>query len=991
MSGVDPDALWGLVVTAGLADATRIQALRREFEGLPFPPGAQPMAAAELAARWLVKRGIVTPWQAKRLLRGESGPFFVGDYRLLDRLEAPAPNAFRARHEPTGREVSLVVLATKRCVPEVWADIVQRTKAAHAARDPVLVRTLALEKADKQRFIVCEPVGGGPMAEQLAARGPLPPAEAAAVTLEVARAVAHLHRLGCVHGGISLDALWREPPPVNAQGHDGPVRLLQFPLAGDPHVVPPKPAVESPEAIALLGGRASFIAPELARGTRPADTRSDVYSLGCVFHALLTGALPCWQGDPARTLSQALTTGPAALGADVPVELATLVGYMTARDPARRYPTAVEAADAIAMSLGQPPLSNQLPAQQPFFAGGGPGEQAAPADEPADPPAPLVTVTAPRRPVAAKPRGRGHGLALGGLGLLAATVAVASAVLWMRPQRVAKPRVNTTTGATADPRGADNPPGSGPTAAPVAEPGAGAPLSPDAAAPPPAPGSATDPGGSTAAVVRLVDGTAGTEGTTALWAAPGAAGPPPRLAHLPPGAQLMLLARPAALLATAEGRLFLRATGPDVEAALDALSRLCGTPADQLEVVQVGWRDDAAGPSRDTGGLTLGAVAWGAKPLPVGTDEAVRAIAWGERQAREISGETIYPGEPLTFWLPRRHAGRALVMGPEPLVEELVAAEAAGGVAGGGGVEASLPRDLEILVDGLDSGRHVTLLGSPAWLVQDGSHALGGPLARLVDPLARFFGEGVRAAALGLQFGDTSYAELDVVAPTDTRAERLAAALGERIVALPAAAEAYCNALDPHPFGRRLVMRLPRMLEVLADNLRAGGEGPLAIVNCHLPPHAAHNLALAVELALAQTPASAAPAVAATTPAPAATGAREKLARRITLTFTRDTLEKSIQMLAEETGLPMEILGGDLQLEGITKNQSFGLDERDKPAEEILRRILANSNPDGKLVYVIRNTDGMETLAITTRAAATKRGDTLPPGFDPPPRGDTTR
>ena len=131
--------------------------------------------------------------------------------------------------------------------------------------------------------------------------------------------------------------------------------------------------------------------------------------------------------------------------------------------------------------------------------------------------------------------------------------------------------------------------------------------------------------------------------------------------------------------------------------------------------------------------------------------------------------------------------------------------------------------------------------------------------------------------------------------------------------------------------------------------------------------------------------------MAAATPAPAVTGAREKLARRITLTFTRDTLEKSIQMLAEETGLPMEILGGDLQLEGITKNQSFGLDERDKPAEEILRRILANSNPDGKLVYVIRTKDGMETLEITTRAAAAKRGDTLPPGFDPPAPGDTTR
>jgi hypothetical protein len=77
----------------------------------------------------------------------------------------------------------------------------------------------------------------------------------------------------------------------------------------------------------------------------------------------------------------------------------------------------------------------------------------------------------------------------------------------------------------------------------------------------------------------------------------------------------------------------------------------------------------------------------------------------------------------------------------------------------------------------------------------------------------------------------------------------------------------------------------------------------------------------------------------------------------------------------------MEILGGDLQLEGITKNQSFGLDEKDKTADEILRVILAKSNPDGKLVYIVKEQDGEEWVLITTRAAVEKRGDTLPPAY----------
>ena len=72
-----------------------------------------------------------------------------------------------------------------------------------------------------------------------------------------------------------------------------------------------------------------------------------------------------------------------------------------------------------------------------------------------------------------------------------------------------------------------------------------------------------------------------------------------------------------------------------------------------------------------------------------------------------------------------------------------------------------------------------------------------------------------------------------------------------------------------------------------------------------------------------------------------------------------------------------------LQLEGITKNQSFGLDEKNKPADEILRNIMLKANPDGKLVYVVKSKQpgGEEVLLITTRAAAGKRGDTLPPEF----------
>ena len=226
---------------------------------------------------------------------------------------------------------------------------------------------------------------------------------------------------------------------------------------------------------------------------------------------------------------------------------------------------------------------------------------------------------------------------------------------------------------------------------------------------------------------------------------------------------------------------------------------------------------------------------------------------------------------------------------------------------------------------------------------------------------------------------NATYLEIDCRPPAGTTAARLAKDIAAKIEALAETVEEYCNALDPHPHGLKLVRRLPMMLAAVAGNLRSGGEGRGAVVNCLLPEHAAHNLALAAELAIEQTPGAAARAVSAPAVGPAS--AADRLQRKMSLAFPSDTLERTVQMIADEIGLPIEILGKDFELDGITKNQSFGLDERNQTVDAILRKILARSDPGGKLVYVVRNKNGVESIEITTRAAAAKRGDTLPPGF----------
>ncbi|MFM8893169.1 MAG: hypothetical protein ACKOTB_16400, partial [Planctomycetia bacterium] len=410
------------------------------------------------------------------------------------------------------------------------------------------------------------------------------------------------------------------------------------------------------------------------------------------------------------------------------------------------------------------------------------------------------------------------------------------------------------------------------------------------------------------------------------WASP-TSGRPPTLPYLAPGAQLVLLARPADVAGDEEGRLFLRSLGPKVAAAIDTLESFCGCDLDGIEQIQGGWRagDDGA---EAVAGWTIRF----REPSPLADDEEARERAWRETDEKKVGRETVFVGKAMSFWLPRAEQGSVLVLGPAAVVEELARSresDTGGGKGGKAGDKAparqepaaDLPPDLEKLVEMLDGDRHLTLFGSPHYLTNDGRSLLTGPLAALVDPLEAFFGDGVRAAALSLHFGDNLYLELDAVAPRAEPAKALAARLQRQLESLGDTIEDAVNAIELHPYGLKLVRRLPAMFGVVAASIRSAGEGTAAVVNAYLPRHAGHNLVLASELALEQATTgggSRATTVAAAKPgggtaAPAATNPLDK---KMSLVFAKDTLEKAVQMVSEEVGMPMEILGGDLQLDG---------------------------------------------------------------------------
>jgi hypothetical protein len=152
MPAPTPDELWQLLVRTRLLAPDAVAALRADHAAAVATGGD---GSTKGLATWLLSRGLITRWQAKRLVIGDTGPFFVGDYRLLERHERDGDGlVFTARHEPTGRLVTLMLLNAKRCRDrDVWASIVARTAAAHATTDPMMARTWSLEQ---QQRVLCQ-------------------------------------------------------------------------------------------------------------------------------------------------------------------------------------------------------------------------------------------------------------------------------------------------------------------------------------------------------------------------------------------------------------------------------------------------------------------------------------------------------------------------------------------------------------------------------------------------------------------------------------------------------------------------------------------------------------------------------------------------------------------------------------------------------------------------------------------------------------------
>jgi serine/threonine protein kinase len=250
---------------------------------------------------------------------------------------------YRATQLGLDRAVALKLVAPERAADANFrARFEREARVAAAIEHPNVIPVYGAGEEDGRLYLLMRWVPGTDLQALIRRSGRLGHAHAATIVAQVAAGLDAAHAVGLVHRDV-------KPANVLLGGEDGSghVYLSDFGLTLDP--VADTRVTDSGEWF----GTVDFMAPEQFEGERP-DARTDVYALGCVLNAALTGEPPFPRGSVPATILAHLNDSPPRPSdtPGVPQAFDAVIARALAKRPSDRYRSAGELARAALAAAG---------------------------------------------------------------------------------------------------------------------------------------------------------------------------------------------------------------------------------------------------------------------------------------------------------------------------------------------------------------------------------------------------------------------------------------------------------------------------------------------------------------------------------------------------------------------------------------------------------------------------------------------------------------
>ncbi len=303
----------GMTAMRQAADVGSAPTVATITTGATRPSGAQPSART------------VSPGALDR------GQLFAGRYEILGTLGKGGMGiVYRAQDRQLDEVVALKLLRPEALAvdPSLLERFKQEIKLARRITHRNVLRTHDFGEADGTPYISMEYLDGVTLKDLVHSRGALPLAVGLSSAKQMCHGLAAAHEMGVVHRDI-------KPHNMMILPETGDLKIMDFGIARVSSVGPEAGLTGA----GVVMGTPDYMPPEQVQG-KPADFRSDLYSLSVVLYEIFTGSLPFVGDTPFAVMTahvQQPLRAPASLNPRLPGELDAAIRRGLEKDPARRW------------------------------------------------------------------------------------------------------------------------------------------------------------------------------------------------------------------------------------------------------------------------------------------------------------------------------------------------------------------------------------------------------------------------------------------------------------------------------------------------------------------------------------------------------------------------------------------------------------------------------------------------------------------------------